>query len=111
MRSLYFGGLVGVREAKEGKRERKRVEMEVMTLVWFAGGFFGQLSIVIIRLRAILMLATQLLSCVQLPPGGESCWPSDSLITVNSLNVHMLTSNKAIICVDLREDTKRASCV
>lgn len=74
--------------------------MEVMTLVWFAGGFFGQLSIVIIRLRAILMLATQLLSCVQLPPGGESCWPSDSLITVNSLNVDMLKYNKAIICMD-----------
>jgi hypothetical protein len=80
--------------------------MEVMTLVWFAGGFFGQLSIVIIRLRAILMLATQLLSCVQLPPGGESCWSSDSLITVNSLNVDMLKYNKAIICVDLRKDTK-----
>lgn len=91
----------------EGKKERKRVEMEVMTLVWFAGGFFGQLSIVIIRLRAILMLATQLLSCVQLPPGGESCWPSDSLITVNSLNADMLKYSKAIICVDLRKNTTK----
>jgi len=45
--------------------------MEVMTLVFFAGGFFGQLSIVVIRLRAILKFASQLLLCVHLPPDCE----------------------------------------
>lgn len=42
--------------------------MEVMTLVFFAGGFFGQLSIVVIRLRAILKFTSQLLTCVNVPP-------------------------------------------
>lgn len=54
-----------------GAGEEKGSKMEVMTLVFFAGGFFGQLSIVVIRLRAILKFASQLLTCVHLPPDCE----------------------------------------
>lgn len=63
--------LFGLGFWRERLKEEKGSEMEVMTLVFFAGGFFGQLSIVVIRLRAILKFASQLLTCVHLPPDCE----------------------------------------
>ncbi len=47
-------------------RETSRT-MEIVTVFWFLGGFFGQLSVLVIRLRAILMLMQGILSYVQLP--------------------------------------------
>jgi hypothetical protein len=41
--------------------------MEIVTVFWFLGGFFGQLSVLVIRLRAILVLTQSLLSYIQLP--------------------------------------------
>ena len=68
---LWFDTLGGT-GAGEG---RKWSKMDVMTLVFFAGGFFGQLSIVVIRLRAILKFTSQLLTCVHLPLDCEfSFW-------------------------------------
>lgn len=72
LNSLFLGPFLSqnlswkvIRLLSRGVREK----MEVATLVFFLGGFFGQLSILVIRLRAILMLTTRLLSCIQLPPG------------------------------------------
>lgn len=39
----------------------------MLTLVTFLGGFFGQLSIVVVRFRAILMFTQRLFACFNLP--------------------------------------------
>jgi hypothetical protein len=41
--------------------------MEIVTVFWFLGGFFGQLSVLVIRLRPILILVQGILSYLQLP--------------------------------------------
>lgn len=44
--------------------------MEILTLAFFFGGFFGQLAVIAIRLRALLMFTGRLLSCIDPLVGG-----------------------------------------
>ncbi|KAL3688621.1 hypothetical protein R1sor_014930 [Riccia sorocarpa] len=45
-------------------------QMELLTVAFFFGGFFGQLAVIVVRLRALLIFTGQLLSCIDPLVGG-----------------------------------------